>query len=645
MTDFLYKPDDKTLRNSNIVRFADFIGKRPDEVYQYSIDNIAEFWDKMQTFLGIRWMRPFDGVLDDSRGMAWSRWFTGGKINIEDNCIERNVGLGLGNKTAIIFDGEDGTRKETTYNELRQMIHRATALLRLKGLGKGDRVAVYGPINAEITAAMFAIARAGMVFVPLFSGFGKDALYSRLSNAGVKAVFTVDGFWHKGEAVPTLFRLLKVAKRLPDLKHVVVIPRLGWPIPIEDKVIVWPDSDVKGDSSLCVTDAEDPFMLIYTSGTTGNPKGAVHVHGGFLVKIAEEVAMQVDVKRDDRLMWVSDIGWIMGPWELIGGLFAGATVVSMEGSISFPQKNRLWKTISETSVNVLGIAPTAIRMLKILGHGQFQGLNLSRLKILASTGEPWDDESWLWFFNTVGNGRLPIINISGGTEVGACFLSPHPITQLKPKSLGGPSLGMDVDVFDADGKPVVGQVGELVCKQPWPGMTRGLFKAGALFEKTYFSTFPGIWRHGDLAIKNEDGLWYIMGRADDVINVAGRRVGPSEVENLVADIDGIVESAAIGVPDQIKGQAVVVFAVKTDTADSGKLRTDIIKSVQTGFGKPFTPREVYFISDLPKTRNSKVLRRVIRQAYVRDITKIPASLVNPRVIKEIRELVKAGSDA
>lgn len=638
MTDCLYKPDIKTLKHSNIVRFAGFTGKKPEEVYQYSIENVAVFWDRMQAFLGVRWIKPFERVLDESRGMAWSRWFVNGRINIEDNCIERNIDLGLGNKTAMIFDGEDGVRIETTYAGLRQMVHRATALLRSNGLGKGDRVAVYGPINAQVTAAMFAIARAGMVFVPLFSGFGEDALYSRLSNAGVKAIFTVDGFWHKGEAVPTLFKLLKIAKKLPDLKHVIVIPRLGWPIPTQKEVILWPEHDVEGDDSLCETDSEDPFMVIHTSGTTGNPKGAVHVHGGFLVKIAEEVSMQTDVKQDDRLMWVSDIGWIMGPWELVGGLFAGATVVSMEGSISFPQKNRLWKVVSETGVTVLGIAPTAIRMSKILGTGQFQGLDLSRLKALASTGEPWDDESWLWFFNAVGHSRLPIINISGGTEVGACFLSPHPITPLKPKSLGGPSLGMAVDVFDANGQPVIGQVGELVCKRPWPGMTRGLFKAGALFEETYFSTFPGVWRHGDLAMKDKDGQWYIFGRSDDIIKVAGRRVGPSEVENLVADIDGVVEAAAIGVPDQIKGEAVVVFAVITGTAEPGKLKKKIIQAVQTGIGKPFTPREVHFISDLPKTRNAKVLRRLIRHAYTGREFKIPTSLVNPDIIKEIQGL-------
>ena len=634
----MYQPDIETLKNSNIVRFSEFVNKTPDEIYGYSIEDVSVFWDKMQEFLGVRWISPFEQVLDESRGMAWAKWFVKGKINIEDNCIERNIDLGLGDKPALIFDGEDGVRTQTTYKELRQMIHRITALLRSKGLKKGDRVAIYGPINAQITAAMFAIARAGMVFVPLFSGFGEDALYTRLSNAGVKVAFTMDGFWHKGEAIPTLVKLLNVSQKLPDLQHIIVIPRLGWPIPTDKKVIIWPEEDINGDTSLCETGSEDPFMIIYTSGTTGNPKGAVHVHGGFLVKIAEEVAMQTDVGKDDNLMWISDIGWIMGPWELIGGLFAGATVVSMEGSISFPQKNRLWKVISENGVTVLGIAPTAIRMLKILGNAQFQGLDLSSLRILASTGEPWDDDSWLWFFNTVGQGRLPIINLSGGTEVGACFLSPHPTTPLKPKSLGGPSLGMAMDIFDANGRPVTGQIGELVCKRPWPSMTKGLYNAGDLFEKTYFSTYPGVWKHGDLAMRDKDKLWYIFGRSDDVIKVAGRRVGPSEVETLIADIDGIVESAAIGIPDLIKGDAVVVFAVKTSQADSKILKKKIIYAVQTGFGKPFTPREVHFISDLPKTRNAKVLRRVIRQAYTGQNTSIPTSLVNPEVVEEIRNL-------
>ncbi len=356
------------------------------------------------------------------------------------------------------------------------------------------------------------------------------------------------------------------------------------------------------------------MMIIYTSGTTGRPKGAVHVHGGFLVKIAQEAAHQADMQADDVLFWVTDLGWIMGPWELVGALAAGGTVVLAEGVPDHPAPDRLWSMVERHGVTILGVSPTLIRALVKYGLEPVRSHDLGRLRILASTGEPWDPESWRWLFENVGGGRLPIINITGGTEVGACLLSAFPITPLKPCALVGPSLGMAVDVYDPDGRPMRQGVGELVCTKPWPSMTRGIWGDPERYLATYWSRWPDVWVHGDWASIDADGDWFLHGRSDDTIKVAGKRLGPAEVESILTGHEAVAESAAIGIPHSIKGEAILCFVVtQPGHAPSHALCAELCERVAEGLGRSFMPEDVRFVAELPKTRSGKILRRVIQK--------------------------------
>ena len=363
----------------------------------------------------------------------------------------------------------------------------------------------------------------------------------------------------------------------------------------------------------------------------------MHVHGGFLVKIAQEVAHQVDMHADDRLCWVTDLGWIMGPWELVGGLAAGGTIVLLEGAPDYPAPDRLWSLVERHGVTILGVSPTLIRALMRHGTEPVRSHDLSRLRILASTGEPWDPESWRWLFEHAGGGRCPIINLSGGTEVGACLLSALPITPLKPCSLAGPALGMAVDVFDAEGKPLRHGVGELVCTKPWPAMTRGIWGDPDRYIATYWSRWPDVWVHGDWASIDDDGDWFLHGRSDDTLNVAGKRLGPAEVESILAEHGAVAESAAIGVPDSLKGEVIHCFAVLNhghEPADC--LRSELRDRVAHALGKSFAPDQVRFVAELPKTRSGKILRRLIRKVALGQDPGDLSSLENLSAIEAIR---------
>ena len=626
-----WTPDPAAIADTNVGRFQRAHGIATfDELVHRSIAEPEWFWDAVVDFLGFPFATPYTSVLDTDAGIEWATWFGGGKLNLATACLDRWADATPEHR-AVVWEGEDGAERVLTYAELRLEVDSLAAELHTSGIAKGDTVGVFLPMLPETVAALLACMKIGAVFLPLFSGYGPEAVATRLQDAEAKALIHADGTYRRGAVVDLMRVATKALASCPMVTTTIVVPRIaggrGWVRRDDEPFAARP------------VDSEHTLFIAYTSGTTGRPKGSVATHAGFGVKVAEEVAFQFDVRPDDTLFWFTDMGWIMGPWEVVGTLANGATLAMYEGAPDHPAPDRLWSYLSRHAVTVLGIAPTLIRAMMPHGDEHVSRHDLSKLRILGSTGEPWNEDPWRWYFDVVGGGRCPIINISGGTEVGACFLSPHPVEPIKVMSLGGPALGMAVDVYDDNGRPVRGQVGELVCTQPWPGMTRGLFKDPERYLETYWSMFPGVWRHGDWASIDADGDWFLHGRSDDTIKVAGKRLGPAEVESILVSHPSVIEAAAVGIPDEVKGESLWCFVVLgTDpaVAPSDELRAELIALVAERLGSSFRPSSVRFTSSLPKTRNAKVLRRAIRSVVAGEDAGDLSALEDPATLEAIR---------
>jgi acetyl-CoA synthetase len=588
------------------------------ELVQRSIDEPEWFWDAIVRFLDLRFTTPYSEVLDLTDGVPFAKWFTGGTLNLATTCVDvRADDPATAEQPAIVWEGEEGAVRTWTWSELRTATDQIAAGLRARGVGAGDAVGLFLPMVPETVAALFAVAKLGALSLPIFSGYGADAVAIRLVDAGAVALVTADGFTRRGRVVPMKETADAAVAQVPSVHTVVVVPRLGRAdVPMQpgrDLTLAALTDGQPARIDAVPVSSEHPLFVAYTSGTTGRPKGAVHVHGGFLAKIAEEVAFQMDLRPGERLFWLTDIGWIMGPWEIVGTLANGGTLVLYDGAPDFPGPDRLWSIVEQHRVAILGVSPTLVRALMAHGDEPVRTHDLSSLRVLASTGEPWNEAPWRWYFDVVGGSRCPVINISGGTEVGACFLSPHVVQALSPCSLGGPALGMAVDVFDDAGQPVRGVVGELVCTKPWPGMTRGLWHDRERYLETYWSRWPNVWWHGDFATISADGQWFLHGRSDDTIKVAGKRLGPAEVETVIVGHPSVLEAAAIGVPDPVKGETLWVFVVVRPGVEADDvLRDELRARVAEHLGASFRPAAVRFTDALPKTRSAKILRRAIR---------------------------------
>jgi len=635
MADYVWQPSQDVIERANVTRLARTHGLASyEELLARSRDDIEWFWDAAVADLGIDFARPYDRVLDTSRGMEWSTWFVGGAVNVAHNCVGRHRAT---NGTALVWEGEEGATRTVSYRELADEVDRVAAGLRSLGVGKGDRVGLFLPMIPEAVIAFLACCKIGAVVVPIFSGFAGSAVGVRLTDAGAKALICADGFFRRSAVVPMKETADEAAAVADSVQHVVVVRRVGRDVPMAvPRDVFWDDLKAISPADGEDTDAEDPFMIAYTSGTTGRPKGSVHVHGGFLVKIAAEVAYQTDYQPGERLFWFTDPGWIMGPWEIVGTLALGGTIFLYDGAPNYPAPDRLWAMVARHRINILGVSPTLVRALAPDGDEHVERHDLSSLRILGSTGETWNTEPYLWFFERVGGRRCPVINFSGGTEVGACFLSPTPAMPLKACSLGGPSLGMAVDVFGPAGEPVRGDVGELVCTKPWPGMTRGVWGDPDRYIQTYWSRWPGVWVHGDWASVDTDGQWFLHGRSDDTLNVAGKRIGPAEVESVLVSDPSVVEAAVVGIPDDVKGESIwcyVVLAPKAEGTD--ELRDRLSMLVTDEVGKSFRPGAVRFVTELPKTRNAKILRRAVRAAAMGKDPGDLSNLENPSALDEI----------
>jgi acetyl-CoA synthetase len=460
-----------------------------------STTDLEWFWRAVFDDLGIEFYEPFTQAVDLSQGPAWARWCVGARLNIVHNCLDKWAGTPTDARPAIHWEGEEGAHGTLTYAELRAATNRCANGLRALGVQPGDRVALFLPMGPELAAAFFAVPKIGAVVLPLFSGYGADAVAARLQDAEATVVITADGFWRRGQRVAMKAVADDAIAAAPSVRHVIVVSRLGTAAATQSRDRLWSDLvDVQPDScETARTGAEDPLMLIYTSGTTGRPKGAVHTHCGFPIKSAQDMAHAFDVQPGDTMYWVSDIGWMMGPWELFGMALIGGTSVLYDGALDYPGPDRLWALAERHHVNILGVSPTLIRALMKHGEAPVRAHDLSALRILGSTGEPWNPEPWRWLFEVAGGGRLPIINYSGGTEVSGGLVAGNVITPLKPAAFAGPPPGIAADVVNDQGRPVRNQVGELIVRAPWIGMTRGFWRDPQRYEQTYWSRFPGVW--------------------------------------------------------------------------------------------------------------------------------------------------------
>lgn len=634
-------------------RVADFMQRHNikdwRELVKRSTDDIEWFWQSALEYMGFIWQKPYEQLLDMSEGFQWAKWFVGGRLNVAENCLDWQLvkGRKVGARTsvgadhmAIIWEGEDGSCRKLTYGELNDMAARVAGLLKEYGVKPGEAVGIYMPMVPEVVAVLFGCLKAGAVAVPVFSGFGASALATRMADAEARVLFTADAGRRRGKTIDIKADADEAAKMLPALEHVVVMKHCHSEVKWNDRRDRWFAEAVAAAQPAATNldlAAEHPSMYLYTSGTTGKPKGTVHTHAGALAQMAKELGFTFDVQTDDIFFWFTDIGWMMGPWEMMGVTFWGGTMVICEGAPNYPKPDRVWRIVERHKVRTLGISPTAIRVLKGEGDEWVDNCDLSSLRLLGSTGEPWDEDSYMWFFEKAGKKKCPIMNISGGTELVGGLLTPLPVMPLKPCSLGGPGLAMDIDVFDEGGKSIGNAIGHLVCKKPGPSMTKGFLKDKERYLETYFSKYPDVWYHGDWAKVDEDGSWFLFGRSDDTIKVAGKRVGPGEVESILVEHPDVTEAAVIGVPHEVKGEALVCFVViRAGVAPDDKLAEALRATAADKLGHVLRPEKVHFVKALPKTRSGKIVRGSIRKKYLDQPVGDLSSVDNPEALEGIK---------
>ncbi|GAB6878125.1 AMP-binding protein [Halorubrum gandharaense] len=659
----VHEPSQAFVESTNVRQFMETYGiddyeslieRTTTELPDEPESGVDWFWDEVVDYLDIDFYTDYDTVRNDSEGPQFTDWYPGGELNIAHNVVDRHAAVDSPNRNrvALVWEGEPGDVRELTYHELARESNRVANYLESAGVETGDTVGLYLPMVPEVVPILYGCLKVGAIAVPIFSGFGTEATATRIDDAECSVLFTGDGFYRRGGEIRLKSDADDAIAEAGHVEEVVVYDRLG-ATPDSDpdpgEAVPW---DAERDTTYASAvgtqspdyrtkrvPADQESMLLYSSGTTGKPKGIVHTHAGVQVQCAKEIHFGFDQKPHDRFFWVSDIGWMMGPWTLIGNHTFGGTVFMYEGAPDHPEPDRFWEMIDRHNLTVFGISPTAIRALRKHGDEWLEGHDLSSLRILGSTGEPWDPKSWLWFYEHVGAGECPIINISGGTEICGCFLMPMPSEPLKPCTLGGPGLGMDIDIVDEAGDSVkeAGERGFLVARDSCPSMTKSLWSGDERYLNEYWSTFEDLWDHGDFAQKDDDGFWFLHGRADDALNVAGRKVGPAEIEGVLIDHDAVNQAAVIGVPDDTTGTAVVAYVVlEPGVEPSDELREELRALVGEEHGKPFRPRELLFVEEFPKTQSGKIIRRALEAVYQGEDPGDLSSMENPEALEKLK---------
>ena len=607
-----------------------------DELCIKSKNNLEWFWESVDEDIGIVWDEPYTKTLDTSNGIAWAKWFVNGKTNIYKSSVEKFTKK-TPEKIAYDFISEDGIQTKLSYFELNSKVSKFANGLKSLGVKKGDVIAIYLPMIEEAIISILAAAKIGAVQTIIFSGYSSESLQIRLQDCKAKILLTSDGFHRKGKSISQK-TIVENAIVDTNIEKIVVVPYKGIDQYEKSNKIEFYDKLILNQSNSCSTeimDSEDPLFILYTSGTTGKPKGVIHTHGGFSVFAGHQASYLVNMGENDRLFWPADIGWITGlVWNVYGLLLTGSNAIIYDGALDFPNSDRVWEILSNYKATIFGISPTAVRLFKKINAKPLEKYSLDTLQNIPTTGEPLDEDSWWWLFEKVGNKKIPIMNLSGGTEIGGAMLSVFPGMKLKPSTVGIPVPGMELDIVDEDGNPIRGNNGYLIIKQPWPAMTRGLLNDDERYLETYWSKFENIWFHGDYVLADDDNLWYMKGRADDVINVSGHRMSTSEIEHTVISHNKISDAASISIPDELTGEAIVVFFVP-ENKNEVNLEADIIEHINKKIGKIAKPKLIFQLSDLPKTRTGKIMRRLLKAKLTGNPLGDLSSLENPDILKEI----------
>jgi acetyl-CoA synthetase len=609
-------------------------------IYERAEQDFEAFWaDEARR---LRWMREWDRVLEWDPPFA--KWFVGGQLNVSDNCLDRHVDAGGGDKVAYYWEGEPGDTRTITYAELRDEVARFANALKELGVRKGDRVNIYMGMVPELPIAMLACARVGAAHSVVFGGFSASALRDRINDAEAKVLITQDEGWRAGKPVPLKRSADEACESTPSIEHVVVLRRTGNDVPMTDGRDLWWHELVEGQSTDCPPepmDSEDLLYLLYTSGTTAKPKGIMHTTGGYLTGVASTHRLVFDLHDDDVYWCAADVGWVTGHSYIVYGPLANhATSVMYEGAPGYPEKDRWWELVEKYKVTILYTAPTAIRTYMKWGPDWPAKRDMSSLRLLGSVGEPINPEAWVWYHTYIGGGRCPVVDTWWQTETGMILITPLPgVTELKPGSATFPFPGIQADVVDDQGRPVgIPGGGYLVLKRPWPAMLRGIYGDPQRYKDTYWSRFEGSYFAGDGAKRDEDGYFWLLGRVDDVMNVSGHRISTTEVESSLVDHQDVAEAAVIGKVDETTGQQIVAFVTLKGNVEPTDDTTQVLREhVARKIGKLARPTTIIFTPDLPKTRSGKIMRRLLRDvAEERELGDV-TTLADPAIVESIRD--------
>ena len=630
--EIIWQPSKELIENSKLTKFIQHCKlKNYDELEKKSFSDPGWLWDNVIKFSDLKFYKPYSKILDESKGTPWTRWCIGGKTNIVLNCIDRHKDKEFFQNTFIFAEREDGKESSITYEEFDKQISKVGNTLKINGFKKGDVIALYMPQFIETYIAYFAILKIGCVVLPLFSGYGSKAVIERLNIAKAKGIFTVEKTFRKAKEIRMFDQIKNELDQVISLEKIFLLGKEKG-----KKIFNWENfQNVSDNLKTEETDAEDPAIIHFTSGTTGKPKGCVYTHIGLVAKMSFDEGVLADFKQTDIHLCMADMGWMVGSKSATIASAHGAQMIIAEGVPDFPDEVRFWKLIEKYKVSWTELSPALIRAQMIKDEKLFKDLDLSSLRMICTGGEPWTEKPWEWLFQVIGKSKVPIMNSAGGTEVSGSILHCCLHRPFKVGSFNAPIPGMSADILNLDGKKVpTNEMGELVMKKSSIGLTKSLWNDDKRYIDNYWSVIKDYWVHGDLASRDADGHWYLHGRSDDTIKVSGKRIGPSELESVIVKSGKAKEVAAVGIPDENKGSKIILSIVPAENNDQKESFFEdlVIKDL----GKSFKPDKVIFVKDLPKTRNMKIMRRVIKSCLANQDPGDLSTLLNPESVEEIR---------